>query len=291
MSKSQLLSILSTEELADRVKRRVSDITIIDARRDGEYRDGHIPGAASIAWEEWVGMPPENVPDQFLEPGWWGLLADPIENRFDRQLAKAGVRSDSEIIIYGDGTRTKGRDGRLAWMLLYLGAPQVSLLDGGWSQWCKNGYSIESRNTVEAEGSFQMNLKKERRILIDELATRVGASSGLTLWDSRTEREYDGEIYSYLPRKGHIPGSTLFTYDTIYQSGSSRFVSREQFLRLLENMPPRETKRVAYCELGLRAATIAFLHECYTGEMVSIFDGGYMQWSLETKLPVVQIAR
>lgn len=281
-----MLSIVSTEELADRVKRRVSDITIVDARRDEEYRHGHIPGATSIGWEEWVEIPPEKVPDQFLEPGWWGLLADPIENRFAQRLEHAGVRQVTEIIIYGDGTRTKGRDGRLAWMLLYLGAPHVSILDGGWSEWCKNGYPIESRNTVEDFGSFQIDLKEERRILVDELATRVGAGSGLTLWDSRTQREYDGEIYSYLPRKGHIPGSTLFTYDTIYQSGSTKFVEKEQFLALLENMPPRKSKRVAYCELGLRAATIAFLHECYTGEMVSIFDGGYMQWSLDTKLPV-----
>lgn len=291
MSKSQFLSIVSTEELAERVKRRVSDITIVDARRDAEYSDGHIPGATAIGWEEWVGMPPEHAPDQFLEPGWWGLLADPIEYRFAQRLEHAGVRQVNEIIIYGDGARSKGRDGRLAWMLLYLGAPSVSLLDGGWSEWCKNGCPIESRNTIEDFGSFQIDLRKERRILADELATRVGAGSGLTLWDSRTQREYDGEIYSYLPRKGHIPGSTLFTYDTIYQSGSTKFVGKERFLSLLENMPPRESKRVAYCELGLRAATIAFLHECYTGEMVSIFDGGYMQWSLESKLPVVQIAR
>lgn len=281
-----MLSIISTDELADRVKRRVSDITIVDARRADEYRDGHIPGATPIAWEEWVGMPPEHAPDQFLEPGWWGLLADPLANEFDRRLSNLGVRTDSEIVVYADGTRSKGRDGRLAWMLLYLGAPQVSLVDGGWSQWCKNGYPIESRNTVEDTGSFQIDLKKERRILVDELATMIGAGSGLTLWDARTEREYEGEIYSYLPRKGHIPGSTLFAYDTIYQSGSSKFVEKEQYLELLENMPPRQRKRVAYCELGLRAATIAFLHECYTGEMVSIFDGGYMQWSLDSRLPV-----
>jgi len=281
-----LLSIVSTEELADRVKRRVSDITIVDARRADEYRDGHIPGATPIAWEEWVGMPPEHAPDQFFEPGWWGLLADPLTNGFERQLANLGVRSDSEIIVYADGTRSKGRDGRLAWMLLYLGAPRVSLVDGGWSQWCKNGYSIESRNTVEDTGSFQIDLKRERRILVDELATIIGAGSAVTLWDARTQREYEGEIYSYLPRKGHIPGSTLFTYDTIYQSGNSLFVEKEQYLELLENMPPRHRKRVAYCELGLRAATIAFLHECYTGEMVSIFDGGYMQWSLDSALPV-----
>jgi thiosulfate/3-mercaptopyruvate sulfurtransferase len=266
-----------------------------------------------MGWEQWCGEPPEHAPLQYTQPGYWGLLACPHEYRFAARLADLGVRQDSEIIVYADGPRSKGRDGRIAWMLLYLGAKYVSLLDGGWREWCKNGFLIESRISVDEEGSFQINLCEERRILVDELATRVGARAdaaatstgagsnttadtraGLTLWDARTQREYDGEVYSYLPRMGRIPGSALFTYDTIYQSGSSKFVEEGQFLQLLENMPERgnnlkvASKRVAYCELGLRAATIAFLHELYTGEVVSIFDGGYMQWSLETRLPVAQ---
>lgn len=36
-------------------------LTVVDARTQGEYDQGHIPGAVHIAWEDWNGKPPKGL--------------------------------------------------------------------------------------------------------------------------------------------------------------------------------------------------------------------------------------
>jgi 3-mercaptopyruvate sulfurtransferase SseA len=43
---------------------------------------------------------------------------------------------------------------------------------------------------------------------------------------------------------------------------------------------------VTYCEVGVRASLLALLHEIHAGQVVAVFDGSLMQWSLDPELPV-----
>jgi thiosulfate/3-mercaptopyruvate sulfurtransferase len=77
-------------------------------------------------------------------PGYWGRLADPVAEEFANRLGQRGVSGDAELVIYSAGRRSKGSDGRVAWMLLYLGANNVRLLDGAWQDWVQQGGPIET---------------------------------------------------------------------------------------------------------------------------------------------------
>lgn len=280
------LSLITPEDLVDLVRRRVTDITIIDARHRDEYQAGHINGAVNLLWSDFCQEAPESAGEQFARPGWWGLLLDPVAAALAERLAEMGIDSDSRIIVYADGQVSKGLEGRIAWMLLYLGARDLSVLDGGFSGWLKAGGTIESREIEKDPARFELDIDGERRITMDELALELDSRSDAFLLDARSSPEFDGEVYSYLPRMGHIPKAVLFPFSSIFRSDEKRYIDRQEYLSRLADKGALSPPLAAYCELGLRAATVAFLHELYTGEPVRIFDGGYMQWTSTPAMPV-----
>jgi len=280
------LSLITPEDLLDLVRRRVTDITIIDARHRDDYLAGHINGALNLLWSDFCQEAPVSAGDQFARPGWWGLLLDPVSAGLARRLAEMGIDSDSRIIVYADGQVSKGLEGRIAWMLLYLGARDLSILDGGFSAWIRAGGTIESRANEKDPARFDLDIDHRRRITMEELFLELNSRADAFLLDARSSPEFNGEVYSYLTRMGHIPKAVLFPFTSMFQSDEKRYIDRQDYLSRLAGTGALSPPLAAYCELGLRAATIALLHELYTGEPVRIFDGGYMQWTTTPAMPV-----
>jgi len=69
------------------------------------------------------------------KPGYWGTLGNSSEHSFEQRMIDLGIKQNSPIVVYADSARSKGREGRVAWMLLYFGASEVYMLDGGWNGW------------------------------------------------------------------------------------------------------------------------------------------------------------
>lgn len=115
---------------AELAARPAGTLTVLDARSASDYRAGHIPGAVRIDWTDFrdgwgrTGRLPGNLDDLAL------------------RLATFGVDSERPVVVYGDAHRGWGEEGRIVWMLAYLGHPDARLLDGGWSAW------LESRQAV-----------------------------------------------------------------------------------------------------------------------------------------------
>ncbi len=284
------VAIRTEKEVAEILSGKGDETMLIDARTELHFNKGRLPGSLLLEWEDFVSPPPPSA-TQFQERGWWGLLEDPGRGNFTQVLEKKGIDFGKELLVYGDGPKSKGREGRLAWMLLYLGAPRVSLFSGGFSHICQHWKITNLDKIPELSPSrIEINPVLDRRCRIEDLQDHVNRGDA-TIWDGRTEPEFDGEEHVYLPRRGHIPGAVLFSFPSIFQADSPCFIDRQTYLKRLKDLPPRREVIIAYCELGLRASTIAILHEAYTQERVKIFDGGFMQWSLSDTYPVVSDTR
>jgi predicted sulfurtransferase len=63
-------TIISTEELADRSRKKSSDLLMVDTRQDWEYRTGHIEGALNFSMEptRWARWRKANDLERFLGP-------------------------------------------------------------------------------------------------------------------------------------------------------------------------------------------------------------------------------
>jgi thiosulfate/3-mercaptopyruvate sulfurtransferase len=265
---------------------RKERLQIVDARREEEYLSGHMPGAISMAWEDWCAAPPPQAGITLAKPGYWGVLADPVTCEFADRLSAAGLNSEDPILVYGNGSGTKGREGRVAWMLLYLGAARVYLLRDGWQGWLKSGGLIALEPGCPQRRVFTLNLKENRRITLPQLKSMANKAPVPVMVDTRSHLEFQGYDYDYQPRKGRLPGSRLLPYDHMFDSQGS-YLSRKQYLKWLPSEVLDAGSLIAYCEVGVRASSFALMHEVYTGRVVPVFDGSVMEWSFYGKLPVL----
>ena len=101
---------------AAEAKAKVDDgmATILDAR--GGFGD-HVPGAQSARWQDFS-LGGSEATKSVLRP----------RGDLEALLTARGVRNDRMVIVYGDWANEWGEEGRLLWMLDYLGHTDVRVL-------------------------------------------------------------------------------------------------------------------------------------------------------------------
>ncbi len=261
---------------------------IIDARPRSQYLAGHIPGAAWMHWDTWCEKPPIHAETILMQPGYWGILKDIWPATLREQLQQIGLSDNRPVLVYADGPRSKGREGRIAWMLLYWGISSVSLLDGGWSAWLNNGgsiSSIESSTPAPKTGQLHLRLQEQRRIRLSQLKQDYYENALPILIDVRTRPEFEGQHNPYQPRLGRLPGAVHLPFAGLFDEAGNYLTK----IAYLQRLPPQiyNTHRVvAYCEVGVRSCLFALLHEAYAGQIIANFDGSIMEWALDKQLPM-----
>ncbi len=280
------IEIISADHLIVQLKQG-ADYSIVDARTSEEFGRGHVKGAVSMLWEEWCRKPPTDCAAALTEPGYWGLLADPVAESFAERLSAAGLSNSKPVAVYADGPASKGREGRIGWMLLYLGAEKIFLLDGGWSVWLNaDGETEFGAATKRKAGDFRIDIHEKRRVMFAQLKESLQDNSLPLMVDTRTHNEFAGRCYDYQPRKGRLPNSLLIPFKDLFAE-NGLFISKEPFLERCAQQINGADNIVTYCEVGVRAAAFALMYEMYTGKVVPVFDGSVMQWAYDHELPMV----
>ncbi len=261
--------------------------TLIDARPKDDFIKGHLPSAIQVVWEDYCDRRVDRARDILLKPGYWGKLADPHKHKLDQKLSLKGISNEDLVVIYAEGKHSKGRDARVAWMLSYLGVSEVAILDGGIDAWQSTGGTLGGSSPVREPGKFVISLRSARRIQLDELAESYNTDPDMVLVDTRSQAEFYGQSFDYQPRVGHIPGAVNFTFDSLYRDLHT-YVQKSKYMDILPASISRAKTIVAYCEVGVRAAATALLHEVYTDQIVKVYDGSIMEWSSILQLPITQ---
>ena len=246
---------------------------LIDARKPGEYKTGHIPGAMPLSTYDAV------VTDSSLE----GMrkFAQSIADRF----SSVGVRFDRPVVVYDEHTGM--RAARELWMLEYIGHRRARMLHGGLTQWKAEGNPVIADTDIDTvrPTKIQVSIASGCNAPIDEIARRAGAWN-FALIDVRDELEWAGKAPApCCQRHGHIPGAIHIEWTRFLENG--RFKSPEQIVKLLEehNVNPRNEIGV-YCHNGARSA-IAYYALKYAGlPGARNFIGSWHEWSARTDLPV-----
>ncbi len=70
-------------------------------------------------------------------------------------------------------------------------------------------------------------------------------------------------------------------------AGDWRYLSQDSYLQMLPQRVRVVDGALAYCEVVVRAATFAVLHEVYTGQVVPVYDRSLMEWGMEPDLEIV----
>lgn len=250
-----------------------ASFTILDARHGRAYREGHIPGAVPVNWLDYR--------DGLFRSG---SLPSDLE-RLARKLEAKGVDSGRPVVVYGAARDGWGEEGRIAWMLHYLGHPDVRVLDGGFAAWLAAGGTSSKDEVGRAlRGRFSIHPRGDVRARAEDVAS--AASRGVVVLDVRSDEEWRGAKKYFEKRGGHIPGAVHLEWRT-FLDATGRFdrtdALRERLARI--GIGPT-TPVILYCTGGVRSAETFVALRALGHTDVRNYDASFWEWSSDKRRPV-----
>jgi thiosulfate/3-mercaptopyruvate sulfurtransferase len=250
--------LISVNDLAAISKN--SDVVIVYAGAEDGYKV-HITGAVSIPHTSLCNNEPVR-----------GLIK-PVDE-MAKILGDAGVSPDKTIIVYDEGSNKYAA--RMHWMLKYLGAPNVKVLNGNLTAWKAGRKPVTGTPTKLAPATFTPNPVAEYLSNMEEVRNAIG-NDAYVLVDARRPDEFAGEAETEL-RKGHIPGSVNVNYESVLDA-KAMYKSGEELKKLFESKGITPDKTViVFCETSVRASTLFLALKGLGYPKVKVYDGAYIEW-------------
>lgn len=249
-------------------------LKLVDVRDLGPYDRGHLPGAIHVKWRTFSDPEAKHPGSLHPEPAKLGQM-----------LGAMGISSSAPVVIYSDPRRTWGEEGRMFWMLEYLGHKQVAIMDGGWPKWIAEQRAVETFRVPNITVRFTPELREDRRIGWQELQRRLG-DPALGIVDTRTAAEFNGATPYGEARGGHVPGATHLPWESLLdERGLLR--PRPQLEHVLASrgiVPGKDT--VSYCTGGIRSGFVYFVTRLLGYPRTRNYDGSMWEWADHPDLPL-----
>jgi len=252
-------------------------LVVIDVRGKAAYAfGGHIPGAVNATWHEF------SDPNAAAK----GLL-DPDHGRLEQKIRALGINQDSDVVVYSNPFDNWGDEGRMFWMLQYLGHTRLKILDGGWVKWTAECRKYEHGVVTPSPGTFTVAVNVDVIVEKEELKKLVKRPHPETvIADARSLEEYAGKEVSGIPRPGHIPGAACIPWNvflnpdaTVKDLDKIRAAFDEKGLH-----PSHEV--VCYCTGGVRSSWLYVILKLVGYQKVRNYPGSWWEWSRDFAAPV-----
>lgn len=233
------MSLLISTKSLHNVTRKKDVIIIIDTRSFSEYKDGHVPGAVNI---------------DLFQLHWFDTSKRGIKD-FNRQtrllLSNIGIKMNSIVIFYDNISGILAARG--VWLLLYFSHKKVSMLDGGFEKWKKEGYQIEVKTNCLKYSQFKGRVDAKVLATANEVKRSLN-NKKVSIVDARSREEFTGSEVRAI-RRGHIPSAVNIDWENNIKN--SNFKSKRKLSGIYSDIP-KNAQIITYCQGGYRAAN-AFL--------------------------------
>jgi len=266
--------LVSVEELAAHLGG--GGLRLLDARPPEQYAVGHIPGAANLPLAE-ITRTVNGVPE---------MLAPLAE--LEQALGQRGVTQDTRVVIYDDVGGILAT--RLFWALDYLGHTRVSVLDGGFTLWQREGRST-SQQVPSPEATHQQGEAQPGRVADRAWVQAHLQDAAVVLVDARSPEEFAGEVPGRdVKRPGHIPGAVNVEWvRNLTTTEPPQFRPAAELEALYQQAGVTPDKEIAvYCRTGVRASHDYFVLRMLGYPRVRLYDGSYLEWSADPALAVAR---
>jgi len=267
--------LIDTQTLEQNLGRE--GLVIIDTRGKAAYAfGGHIPGAVHATWHEFS--------DQSTAVK--GLLNPDVES-LEQQLRRLGISNDSDIVIYSNPFDNWGDEGRMFWMLQYLGHTRLRILDGGWVKWIAEQRRYEYGAVTPKPGNFQAAPVPELIVMKEELKKIVRSPHPKTMIvDARSLEEYAGKEMQGIPRPGHIPSAVCVPWNGFLKPDAT-VKDVEAIRSALEDKGLHPScELICYCTGGVRSSWLYFVLKLAGYPQVRNYPGSWWEWSRDFAAPV-----
>jgi thiosulfate/3-mercaptopyruvate sulfurtransferase len=275
--------LINTETLASRLND--TDQCCIDCRFDlmdpsigqEQYLQGHIPGAVYADLDADLAGPVTSTSGRHPLPD----IANTV-----LKLRQLGIGEHTRVTVYDSGNGAIAA--RAWWLLRYLGHNQVTLLDGGFARWQREGRAVEAGVVARTAATFDAALQIDRVIETADLTAAGDAVSELRLVDARDSARFRGEVEPIDAVAGHIPGALNLPFtECLNQDGTWRSSAeiRQMLARVLGD--DLHTSWSVMCGSGVTACHLAVSGLLAGYEEPRLYVGSWSEWIRDPKRKVV----
>lgn len=255
-------------------------VAILDVRPQKDFAKGHLPRAQHMEWED--------TRAGIFERGSLigGKLPDDL-GALVALFAEHGVSLERPVLVCGAPSSGWGEEGRIAWTLLYLGHPNVHILDGGCA--ASSLATQTTVSTVVGKAWAPKRLGTLRAVASDVVAAvkahQAGNLAAPQILDVRTAEEFAGATPYFEARGGHVTGAKHLHYKALLDD-KGRLLPRDQLRAKLKAVGlSLDRPIIAYCTGGVRSAWAALaLREA--GVQAANYDGSMWEWAADSRYPM-----
>jgi len=247
-----------------------SEIRIVDVRPAAAYAQGHIKNAVPL--EESV-LRRDDEQSFYLPPA-----ADVAA-----LLSRLGIGNATRVVVYDD---VGGPQAARLWFVLdHYGHERVSLLNGGWRKWVKEGRPVSTEPASYSRAAFTIGTPRPTVCSAASVVESLKNPQVVVL-DARSPEEYRGERVQG-KRGGHIPGAINVDWRMNLTGGDvTVFKSAEELRRLYTSLGITPDKEIiTYCHSGGRAAHALFTLRLLGFTRARNYYGSWQEWSGREDLP------
>lgn len=254
--------LIAAKDLAKIIKN--PDVVLVSARTIADYKKVHILGAVHIDHHALYKEGP--VKSMIKSP-------EEMAGIFGAQ----GISDSKEIVLYDDGSGKYA--GRLYWILKFLGAKNVKILDGHMNAWKAARKPVTKNPTKVKPATFTPHVNAAVLATMADVKKAIGSGNSVIV-DARSTEEYKGTATSTtLKQKGHIPGAVNIEYKQMMDA-KGMVKPAVDLQKIFTGAGVTKDKEVIlYCESSVRAGIEFFvLTSVLKYPKVKVYDGAYLEW-------------
>lgn len=247
-------------------------VQVVDIRSPKEYEKDHIPGALSAPYDQWRG--PAANPGELIE-----LEA------LQQLIRDLGLTVDQHVVVYSNGeTQTDfGAAARVYWTLKYAGLTHLSILNGGYQQWQKDGFPVVQDIAEPVVSQYVVQPNQQIVIFKEELLQKVEQPSAeVQILDARPAAFFQGQLKAPTASvPGTIAGAINTQHQQWFSDETATLKPTADILQLARQQGLDQAKEtVSFCNTGHWAATNWFiLSEIVGVENVRMYPASLAEWS------------
>lgn len=263
--------LVDTEWVSNNLSDAKRKLVEVDYDPVNGYQKGHIKGATLIWWKRDINDP---------------VTRDIIgKKQFEALMAKNGITTDSEVILYGDFNNWFAAF--VFWVFKYYGHENLKIMNGGRKKWEleNRDYTTDEPQVTPTTYTAQPPDEGLRAYLFD--VSRALGKEDTVMVDVRSPAEFSGQITAppeypmeHAQRGGHIPHANNIPWATAVNDADGTFKTVEE---LKQNYEPKgvtpDKDVICYCRIGERSSHSWFVLKYLLGyPKVRNYDGSWTEW-------------